>query len=306
MVKDTSASARIFGFFAHTAIFFVLIVTLFPVIHILSISLSSNSAVMQQTVTLFPQQLSFRAYEVVLESPVLPFSFKNSVFYTFLGTTINIFATSTMAYALAKRRLLFRGFFTTVVVICFFFGGGLIPTFLVVRSLGLYNTVWALALPGAISVWNLIMLRTFFQAIPQELEDSAFVDGANDLTIFTRIAIPVSKAAIATFTLFYAVGHWNSWFPAVIYFSDLRKMPMQVVLRQIIIFGEVMETMFADGDLTSSQQALEDLMRDEEQYVTLDRLKYAVLFITMVPMLVLYPFIQKYFVRGIMIGSLKG
>ena len=167
----------------------------------------------------------------------------------------------------------------------------------------MYNTVWAIVVPGAISVWNLIILRTFFQTLPKELEDSAFIDGANDVMVLVRIALPISKAAIATITLFYAVGHWNSWFSAVIYFSDMKKYPLQVMLRQIIIFSGLAERLAGEGDMAASLEAFRER---EAMPISVERIKYATLFVSLVPMMVVYPFVQKYFVRGVMIGSLKG
>ena len=166
----------------------------------------------------------------------------------------------------------------------------------------MYNTIWALVVPGAISTWNLLILRTFFQAVPLELEDSARVDGASDLTILAKVVLPISKAAIATIALFYAVGHWNSWFAAVIYLSDFAKLPLQVILRNIVIMQEMAEALFKQG---AADEAYE-YWRQQQGSLNADILKYATLFVSMVPMLLLYPFVQKHFVRGIMVGSIKG
>jgi putative aldouronate transport system permease protein len=208
-----------------------------------------------------------------------------------------------MAYPLSKKRLTLRGFYTTLVVITMFFGGGLIPTFLLVRSLGMYNTLWAMVLPGAIATWNLIIMRTFFQAIPAELEESAYLDGASDMKILLRIVLPLSKAAIATIGLFYLVAHWNSWFSAVIYLKDSKKFPLQLILRHIVIQGQIAEEMVQKGMMAAA-----DLLDREgaEDFISVEKIKYATLFASMVPMLIIYPFIQRYFVKGVMIGSLKG
>ena len=305
MVKDTSTSGRIYGAVVHIFVFVVLIATLYPILHIASVSLSEDVPVRGNQVKFFPIGLNFRAYQLLLTSPTIPNSFKNSVFYTVLGTLVNMVMTTTMAYALSKKRLAFRGFFTVIVVITFFFSGGLIPTFLLVKSLGMYNTVWALAIPGAIATWNLIILRTFFQTLSPDIEESAFIDGASDITVFFRIMLPISQAAVATIALFYAVGHWNSWFPAVIYLSKVKKYPLQVLLRQIVIMNQMTEALMARGEMMAAQAEFE-LRQAEEAIVIVDRIKYATLFISIIPMLVLYPFLQKYFIKGLMIGSIKG
>ena len=225
--------------------------------------------------------------------------------YTVVGTVVNMLLTTTMAYALSKRRLAFRGLITAAVIITFFFSGGLIPTFLLVRGLGMYNTIWALAVPTAIATWNLIILRTFFQTLPQELEDSAVVDGANDITVFWKIMLPISKAAVATITLFYAVSHWNSWFPAVVYFSKAERYPLQVILRQIVIENQMTEALLERGEMAAAR-AMDEQEQSDQLIASVDRIKFATLFASIVPMLIIYPFIQRYFVRGLMIGSLKG
>jgi putative aldouronate transport system permease protein len=279
----------------------LLLVTLYPIVHILAVSLSSEIAVLKNQVTVYPIGLQFNAYRLIFQTARIPRSFKNSIFYTSLGTFINLVMTVTMAYPLSKKRLTLRGFYTTLVIITMFFGGGLIPTFILVNSLGMYNTIWALVIPGAIATWNLIIMRTFFQAIPVELEESAYLDGAKDMTILLRIVLPLSKAAIATIGLFYLVSHWNSWFSAVIYLKDAKKYPLQLILREIVIQGRAIEEMVEQG----AGKMAEQLSRDDS-YISLDKIKYSVLFVSIVPMLVIYPFIQRYFVKGVMIGSLKG
>ena len=202
-----------------------------------------------------------------------------------------------MAYPLSKKKLPLRRFYTTLIVFTMFFSGGLIPTFLVVKGLGLYNTMWALILPGAISTMNLIIMRTFFQSIPMELEESAFLDGANDIVVFYRIILPLSKASIATIAMFYAVGHWNSWFNALVYLKDSEKYPMQLILRDIVIQSQMSRELAEQG----STEAYELI-----NTVSVEGIKYATLFFSIIPMLIIYPFVQKYFVKGVMIGSLKG
>ena len=303
MIKDTSISSRLFSLFVFLAGLFALLICFLPILHIASISLSDNISVDAMRVSLIPVGWDLAAYKVILTKGGVPRAFMNSVYYTALGTTINIVLTTAMAYGLSKKRIAFRKLLTILIVIPFFFSGGLIPLYLLVRKLGMYNTVWALVVPPAIGVWNIIILRTFFQSLPQELEDSGVVDGANDMVIFARIALPMTKAAIATITLFCAVGHWNSWFSAIIYLRDAERYPLQVLLRQIIMFAGEAERLSSQGDFEAAELSF---AKRQAMRINVDRIKYAMLFVSIFPMLILYPFLQKYFVKGLMIGSLKG
>ena len=305
MVRDRSASGRLLGLAVHCVVLFIVVITLYPILHIASVSLSGDLHVKSNAVTFYPLDANLRAYEMILRDATIPNSFKYAIIYTLVGTAVNMVMTVTMAYALSKQRLLFRGFITGLVVVTFFFSGGLIPTYLLVRHLGMYNTIWALVVPVAISVWNLIIMRTFFQTLPQELEDSAVVDGANDITVFWKIMLPISKAAVATITLFYAVSHWNSWFPAVVYFSKAERYPLQVILRQIVIENQMTEALLERGEMAAAR-AMDEQEQSDQLIASVDRIKFATLFASIVPMLIIYPFIQRYFVRGLMIGSLKG
>ena len=305
MIHDVSVSGRLSGVTVHLLVLLVLLTTLYPVLHIASVSFSDDVSVMGNRVTFFPVNFNLRAYQLIFSSPLIPNAFKNAVIYTVVGTVVNMLLTTTMAYALSKRRLAFRGLITAAVIVTFFFSGGLIPTFLLVRGLGMYNTMWALAVPTAINTFYLIVMRTFFQTLPQELEDSAVVDGANDITVFVKIMLPMSKAAVATITLFYAVSHWNSWFPAVVYLSKAERYPLQVILRQIVINNQMTEALLERGEMAAAREMDEQELSDQ-LIASVDRIKFATLFASIVPMLIIYPFIQRYFVRGLMIGSLKG
>ncbi len=305
MTRDVSISGRVSWVGVHLLVLMVLLTTLYPVLHIASVSFSDDVSVMGNRVTFYPVNFNLRAYQLIFSSPLIPNSFKYAVIYTVVGTVVNMLLTTPMAYALSKRRLAFRGLITATVIITLFFSGGLIPTFLLVRSLGMYNTIWALAVPTAIATWNLIIMRVFFQTLPQELEDSAVVDGANDITVFVRIMLPISKAAVATITLFYAVSHWNSWFPAVVYLSDAERYPLQVILRQIVIDNQMTEALLERGEMAAAR-AMDEQEQSDQLIASVDRIKFATLFASIVPMLIIYPFIQRYFVRGLMIGSLKG
>mgnify|MGYP001003721583 FL=1 len=297
MVRDRSFSSIMLDIIVHTTLIILLVITLFPVLHVAAVSLSSSKAIDRGLVSIFPVDFSLEAYRILWKSGRVPKSFVNSVIYTSVGTVVNMLVTMLMAYPLSKKKLPLRRFYTTLIVFTMFFSGGLIPTFLVVKGLGLYNTMWALILPGAISTMNLIIMRTFFQSIPMELEESAFLDGANDIVVFYRIILPLSKASIATIAMFYAVGHWNSWFNALVYLKDSEKYPMQLILRDIIIQSQMSRELAEQG----STEAYELI-----NTVSVEGIKYATLFFSIIPMLIIYPFVQKYFVKGVMIGSLKG
>jgi putative aldouronate transport system permease protein len=303
VIRDRSVSSRVLDIVVHATLVLVLLVTLYPVLHVASVSVSRGTAVARNEVTFFPRGLQLNAYKSILENDKIVQSFKNAVVYTALGTVINMVMTVTMAYPLSKKHLTLRGFYTTLVVITMFFSGGLIPYFILVRALGMYNTIWAIVVPAAIYTWNLIIMRTFFQSISVELEESAYLDGAGDFTVLLRIALPVSKAAIATVALFYLVDHWNSWFPAMIFLKERTKYPLQLILREIVLQNQYIEELMQKG-LMSAADKLSTVGTDD--YISTEKLKYATLFISMIPMLIVYPFIQKYFVKGVMIGSLKG
>ena len=291
MVKDESLSAKVFTVVVHVTMIVVLIATLVPVIHVISISFSSSDAINRGLVSLWPVEFSLNAYNAIFETGRVVRAFGNSVYYTVLGTAINMLLTTMMAYPLSRTYLTFRKFYNVLILIPMFFGGGLIPTFLNIRDLGMYDTVWAIVLPGAISSWNLIIMRTFFMSLPIELEESAQLDGANEFTIFRKIILPLSMASLATITLFYAVGHWNSWFNAMIYFKNSSSYPLQTILRSIVI----------------ENQMSEEIQMDEiANPVSAEGIKYSTLVISMVPMMVVYPFVQKYFVKGVMNCSNKG
>lgn len=297
LIKDHSLSSRLLDVVVYTSLFLLLVITIAPVLHVISMSFSSSAAIDRGRVGLLPVEPTVKSYQMIMDAGKVPKSFLNSVYYTALGTTINLIMTVLTAYPLSKKNLPLRGFYMTLIIITMFFGGGLIPSFLLVRSLKMYNTVWALVLPGAVSSMNMIIMRTFFEGLPAELEESARLDGANDLRILTRIILPLSTASIATIGMFYAVGHWNSWFSANIYLRESSKFPLQLILREIIMQNQMARELAEQGNLAAME---------ETSYVSVEGLKYATLVISIVPMLMIYPFVQKYFVKGVLIGSLKG
>jgi len=273
-------------------VLFVL-VTLYPFYYILIVSVSDGLAVMRQEVILWPKGVNLASYRIIFQDPYLGQAFVNSVIYTVLGTAINMICTVAGAYPLSRKHFVARRFFTGIIVFTMFFSGGLIPLYLVVMRLGLLDTVWAIVLPGAISTYNLIVMRTFFQSIPDSLYEAAFLDGANDLRILLTVVLPLSMPILATMILFYAVGHWNSFFNAVIYLKEKSKYPAQVFLRNIVV-----------SDQMSAQNAAIGSGGDFLAVTT--TVKYAVIMVVSIPIICIYPFLQRYFVKGIMIGSLKG
>lgn len=298
MIADKSVSSKVMDIVVYATMIIVLVVTLYPVLYVVSASLSSANANDRGLVTLFPVDFTLDAYIGIFSMPTLTRAFRNSVIITAGGTAINMFFTTTYAYALSRKKLALRGFYTVVAMIPMYFSGGLIPTFLLVsKTLGLYNSWWALILPGAISTTNMIIMRSFFVGLPVELEESAYLDGANDIVIFFKIILPLSQAVMFTIGLYYLVGHWNSWFSAMIYLDEDAKMPLQYMLRQIVLLSANLEQAALDGEVVTGNTLY---------FTNYVAVKYATLVFSMVPMLIIYPFIQKYFVKGVMIGSLKG
>ena len=271
---------------------FVVVVTLYPFVHMLAVSLSSDVHVMRNEVSLWPKGLNFKMYEIVLGDPKIWTAYKNTLIYTVLGTVIAMVVTSMGAYSLSRPQMAFRTPLTMLIVFTMFLSGGMIPTFLVVRSLGLVDTLWGMVLPGAVSTWNLILMRTFFSGIPRELEESGRIDGLNDIGIFLRIIVPLSKASFATIALFYAVGLWNNFIFPLLYLRSQDMFPLQVLLRNLVLAGSV-----SSGDVTR--------IGGDNQIVE-ESLKFATIMVSTLPILIVYPFIQKYFVKGAMIGAVKG
>lgn len=270
----------------------IVVITLYPFLHMLAVSLSSDVNVMKNNVSFWPKGFNVNMYELVLGDPKIWTAYKNTLIYTVLGTLISLVVTSTGAYALSRRDMALRKSFTMLIVITMFFSGGMIPTFLVVRSLDMVDTLWGMVLPGAVSTWNLILMRTFFSGIPKELEESGRIDGLNDIGIFMRIIVPLSKASFATIALFYAVGMWNNFISPLLYLRTPDLFPLQVLLRNLVLAGSA-----SSGDVTG--------IGGDNQVVE-ESLKYATIMVSTLPILAVYPFVQKYFVKGAMIGAVKG
>ena len=290
--KKVSPGDRIFGIVVTLVVLAMCIMVLYPIYYMFIVSISDGNAVLRGDITVLPQGINFGAYKAVLTNEYVPRAYLNTILYTVIGTFIAVAMTALCAYPLSRKEFYGRGLFTGIVVFTMFFDAGIISNYMVVRSTGIMNTMWAIVLPGSINVWYMIIMRTFFADIPEELFESAKLDGANDLTIFAKMVLPLSKAVLATMVLFYAVGFWYQWLQPLIYLDDRKKFPMQLILRNIVLG--------ADAALSKSMSAATDM-------ATMGlNIKYAVIFVTILPILVIYPFVQKYFVKGVMVGSVKG
>lgn len=286
---------RIFNLVNYTILTVFLLVVLYPLIYVVSASFSDGAAVISGRVVLWPVDFSLLAYEKIFQYESVWTGYGNSLFYAVVGTSVNIVVTLFAAYPLSRRDLYGRNLFMGLFVFTMFFNGGLIPTYLLVKDLGMLNTRAAMIIPQALSVWNLIIAITYFRsAIPGELLEAAHLDGCSDIQYFFRILLPLSTPIIAVLTLFYAINHWNQFFTALIYLSDHALYPLQIILRDILIQSQVDMNMMEDLQSMAAKEALREL------------LKYALIVVASAPMLAIYPFVQKYFVRGIMLGSIKG
>lgn len=294
MVKDKSLSAKTFNVINGILMAVVIIITLYPLVYVLALSLSSSEYVQAGMVSLVPRGFNIEAYKQVFADNHFWKSYGNTIVYTVLGTALNLAFTSTMAFALSRRDLIGRKPLNMLVVFTMFFSGGLIPNFLLVKNLHIYNTIWAVLLPGAINTYNMIIVRTFMQQLPEEILESGRIDGANDLQLFSKIVLPLSKPSLATIGLYYAVDHWNAYFYPMLYLKDKSKYPLQVLLKEMIV----------DEDLSSLSQGAAEIVGNMQP--TSDMLMGASIIIALIPILCVYPFVQKYFVQGVMIGSVKG
>ena len=294
MTKDTGAD-RAFVISNYVVLFIFLLVVAYPLIYVVSASFSSPSAVVSGQVWLWPVDFTMAGYEAVFRDDRIWIGFRNSLFYAVAGTTVNVIMTILAAYPLSRKDFGGRNVIMFLFVFTMLFSGGLIPTYLVVKQTGMLNTPWAMIIPGAILVYNMIITRTFFQqTIPDELLEAAQIDGVSDFRFVRDVVLPLSGPIIAVNALFYAVAHWNSFFNALIYLTNPDLFPLQIILRDILVQDNI--------DPATMQNIQEALARQELARV----LKYSLIVVATVPLLVVYPFVQKHFVRGVLIGSLKG
>ncbi|MFC5448553.1 carbohydrate ABC transporter permease [Paenibacillus aestuarii] len=281
-----SFGSRLFDVINTVLMILLIIVMVYPLIYVFSASISDNAMVMSGQVVLWPRSVTLEAYARLVGNPDIWISYWNTIRYTVLQTLLSLIVTSAMAYPLAKKWLPGRRFILMMAAFTLLFSGGMIPTFLVVQNLGLLNTMWAIVLPSLVSTWYLFIMRTFFEALPEELEDAATMDGCGTVQLLIRIILPLSLPVLVSIGLFTAVNQWNSFFDALIYLNERSMYPLQIVLRNIII--------------ASSN------VQGEGNTAYIETLKYAMIMIATVPILCVYPFIQKYFVQGAMIGGVKG
>ena len=286
---------RVYNIVNNSFLIAIFLVVLYPLLYVVSCSFSSTLAIYSGKVWIWPVGFQTIAYKEIFEYGPVMTGYKNTIFYTAVGTMINVVFTIAAAYPLSRKDLAGRSIIMFVFTFTLIFGGGLIPTYLLVRSIGLINTRWAMLLPQARHVFNVIIARTFFQQnIPQEMLDAAKIDGASDIQFIMKVVLPLSGAIVAVITLFYAVFHWNSFFDAFIYLSSRKLYPLQVFLREILVMNEIDADLFVDP---KEMQAMQDLR---------ELLKYALIIVSSLPIIIMYPFVQKYFVRGVMLGSIKG
>jgi putative aldouronate transport system permease protein len=265
---------------------FIIIITLYPVIYVVSMSFSSAEHVLTKDVYFLPKGFSLQAYKLALKNSTVLRSFLNTIWYTVVGTTLSVTMTATTAYPLSRSKFFLRKQLSFLMTLTMFVSGGLIPLYILVQKLHLYNTRWAIILPYIISAYNLLITRSFFESLPEEMADATKIDGGSEWTIMTRIFIPLSKPIISVLVLFYGVGYWNSYFAPLIFLSNEKLQPIQLYLRGLLITSE------------TSGMGLDAILMSEQ-------MKYAVIVIACFPIMVLYPFIQKYFEKGVMIGAIK-
>ncbi|WP_248926041.1 carbohydrate ABC transporter permease [Paenibacillus hamazuiensis] len=288
-----SVSGTVFDVSNYLFLGIVGLVSVLPFIYVIAGSFASDTELTKRAVFLIPEEFTVSAYRYIFSTDTILKSIWNSLYITVVGTVVNLLFTVTIAYSLSKRGLMGRNTVLNLIVFSMLFGGGLIPTYLVVRELHMLDTYWALIIPGAISAFNLIIVKNFFQELPQELEEAAKIDGCTELGLLWKIVLPLSMPVLATFTLFYAVGHWNNFFSALLYINDPSKWPLQVMLRQIVLLSQV-----AAGD---AQTVDYNYVKEAEQSI-----KMAVIVVGTIPILLVYPFLQKHFAKGVLIGSVKG
>ena len=289
-----SLGEKIFEIFNMLFMLLLMTITIYPLLYVAFASVSQPDEMIKHTgLLLHPLGFTVGAYKMVFENPMILQSYFNTIVYVITGTAVNIVMTTLAAFVLSRRGFMLKNALMMLIVFTMFFNGGLIPSYLVVRSLGIYNTMLALILPTSISTYNLIIMRTYFNSLPYSMEESAKIDGANALVILLKIILPLSMPIIAVMLLFYGVGHWNSWFSAMIYLRNRELYPLQLILREILISSST-DNMLTNLSPTTDKEPVSEIV------------KYATIMVATIPILFVYPFLQKYFVKGVMIGAIKG
>lgn len=292
MKQNKSISDCVFNGANGLFMLFVILVTLYPMWYVIVASFSNPAQLMlNKSLLLKPEGFTTNAYKLVLEYDMVWIGYKNTLIYLFVGTGINMVLTSMGAYVLSRTGYLLKKPFLWFAMFTMFFSGGMIPSYLAIKSYGMMDTIWAMVLPSAISTYNMLVLRTAFSAVPKEMEESAKLDGANDLIILIRIFLPLVVPSLAVVTMFYAIGHWNSWFGAMLYLRTRTKLPLQMVLREILIL---------------SQMDYQDKVAVADSVNISEIIKYATIVVATLPILCIYPFMQRFFIKGVMLGAVKG
>ncbi|CAM4341434.1 putative aldouronate transport system permease protein [Paenibacillus endophyticus] len=298
-VKETGKD-KLFLAFNYIYVLLAFIIVAYPVVYMISASISDPKLVGSGEMWLLPKGITFEGYERVFQNKSIWTGYGNTILYTVVGTAINLFVTLPAAYALSRKDFAGRNFFMGMFMVTMFFGGGLVPSYLLIKELGMVNTIWAIVIPSAASIWNIIVARTFFQSsIPKELQEAAQIDGCSNIRLFMKIILPLSMPIIAVMALFYGVGNWNSYFSALIYLNDAAKYPLQLVLRQILVLQEMSAQ--GGGAIDASTASA---LNSKAEIAAL--VKYSVIIVATAPIIAVYPFLQRYFVQGVMIGSVKG
>lgn len=293
----TTPGEEVFAVVINIVMLFLMLITLYPFLYVLFASFSDpvEFGKVSGKILLHPAGFSLRGYAQVLKYENIWTGFRNTIFYVVVGTTLSMFITILGAYVLSRKKLMLKKPIMLFVIFPMYFGGGMVPTFLLVQKLGLTNTVWAMIIPGMLSVYNMIVLRTSFESVPASLYEAAEIDGCNQWSMLWRITLPLSKAALATITLFYAVGKWGEWYNALVYLQKRRDLyPLQMFLRELLVQQEDMDALMQK---VSQQQA--------DAYLLKEIVKYATIIVTTIPILLVYPFLQKYFVKGVLVGGVK-
>lgn len=294
VIKD-SVGDRILLILFYIFLGFAGLVVLLPLVYIISASFSDPQAVVSNEVWLWPVRPTLRGYEAVFANKKILSGFANSFYYMIFGTLINIVMTVLCAYPLSRREFVQRNKISALCVFTMYFSGGLVPSYMLVNSLGIIDTRWAILLPSAMSTWNMIICRTYFvNTIPDELYEAAQLDGCTPFKFLTRVVVPLSKSILAVLILYYGVSRWNSYFDAMIYLKTQSLMPLQIVLREVLLLGQVDMTQVTDPEAIANMRGLSDL------------LKFSTIVVASLPVLCIYPFVQKYFVKGVMVGAVKG
>lgn len=287
---------KVFEVVNGAAILLILILVSYPLIYVISASVSDPNAVAGGRMWLWPVGFTLEGYQRVFREKEIWTGYANTLYYTVTGTAISVILTMVCAYPLSRRDFKARNAFTVFFTVTMFFGGGLIPTYMVIKSLKMLNTGWAILIPGCISMWNVIIARTFMQGIPFELQEAAGVDGCSHIRMFLKIMLPLSKPVIAVLALYYGVGLWNNYFSALIYLSDRKKYPLQLILREILVQQQMSSAMIRTGS---------DLASIAEQAKLAEMIKYSTMIVSSLPVLILYPFLQRFFEKGVMVGAIK-